>query len=87
MNCKGRFRKPPSRNIDWFQSFVSGTGLIQLILRWEGLVSGSFGSFRLVSASFGLFRVVQLFSNYPTVRPLDRLAYHVTVTDVDLHVH
>ena len=52
-NYKGRFRQPPSGNMDRFQSFVSGKDLFQLVLRWEGLVLGSFGSFRLVFASFG----------------------------------
>ena len=45
------------RNVGWFQSFVSGKGLFQLVLRWERLVSAH-------SATFGWFRVVPLFSNY-----------------------
>ena len=42
-----------TNEMDWLKSFVSGKGLFQLVLRWEGLVSGCFGSFRLVSSSFG----------------------------------
>ena len=56
--------------MDWFQSFVSGKGLFQLALRWEGLVSGGFGSFWLVSASFKWFRVVPLFSDYRSLIPV-----------------
>ena len=41
-NYKGRFDQTPSRNIDWFQSFVSGKGLFQLVLRWEGPFSAAF---------------------------------------------
>ena len=52
-NYKSRFRQPPLRNMDWFRSFVSGKGLFELVLRWEGLASGGFGSFRLVSTGFG----------------------------------
>ena len=53
-NYKGRFHQLPLRNMDWFQSFVSGKGLFQLVLRWEGLVSAYSGWFPLVLGGFGL---------------------------------